>query len=120
MISKDEMLAACKRKYVTVKAFGGDVKIRVMTTSERTAFEQSLQDRKGRVDSVKQATMRERLIAACVADAAGDLMFSDADLPQLAQLPADDAERLVEAIQRACGWTKQDIESLGNDHSGDV
>ena len=120
MITKEQMLAATKRKYVTVQAFGSEVRIRVMTTSERTAFEQSLQDRKGRVDSNKQATMRERLIAACVADADGELMFTESDLPQLANLPADDAERLVDAIQRACGWTKSDIESLGNGQGGDA
>jgi len=120
MISKSDMLAACKRKYVTVKAFGGDVKIRVMTTSERTAFEQSLQDHKGRVDKARQLSMRERLIAACVVDESGELMFADDDLETLANLPADEAERLVDAIQSACGWTKKEIDNLGNDRSGDA
>jgi len=99
-------------RIVHVAAFGGDVIVQGLTVGERTAFEQSCLDKKGKFNSRQ---MRERLIGECLVQEDGSKMLADGDLGVLTRLPAGVIEPLFDAARELAGMTDADVKELGND-----
>jgi hypothetical protein len=116
-LTRDQFLAAADKvkrptRSVAIPALGGDVIIQGLTVGERTAFEQSCLDKKGKF-SPRQ--MRERLIGECLVQEDGSKILADGDLGILTRLPAGVIEPLFDAARELAGMTDADVKELGND-----
>lgn len=116
-LNKEQFLAAAAQvkrptRIVSVPTLGGDVIIQGLTVGERTAFEQSCLDKKGKFNSRQ---MREKLIGECLVQEDGSKMLADGDLGILTRLPAGVIEPLFDAARELAGMTDADVKELGND-----
>lgn len=106
ILSKDQILEAndLTSEEVQVAEWGGSVKVRTMTGSDRDAFEQSMvivgHDGSRKPD---MSNMRAKLVALTVVDDSGNLLFVPADIPMLAKKSAAALERVFDVAQRING-----------------
>ena len=82
MLTREQILGAGFRSEV-VSTRIGDMRVRVMSGAARELFEASLKD------GDTSGTIRARWLRLTVCDDAGNLLFTDADIPELARLDAD-------------------------------
>jgi hypothetical protein len=106
-LSKSAILEAedLPRREVHVPEWGGSVFIRMMTGSERDAFEE-------RQIKAPYRDLRARLAAAVCCDEAGNLLFGENDLPALCKKSGRALDRVFSAASRHNGLTSADIEEL--------
>lgn len=82
MLTREQILGAGFRSEV-VSTRIGDMRVRVMSGAARELFEASLKD------GDTSGTIRARWLRLTVCDDAGNLLFTDADIPELAKLDSD-------------------------------
>jgi len=113
MLTRDQILAVKDRKTETVSVpeWGGSVLVTAMSGAARDAWEASLITRKGNKVETNLQNMRARLVAACVVDQSGALLFSDADIEALGQKSGAALERVCKVAQRLNGLTDGDLEA---------
>lgn len=113
MLTKDEFLKPRDRVCININidGLGGVVRIRALTTAERSRFEASLQ-RNGKPDPKKIVLVREKLIVLSVVDANDQQMFSEEDIPEISKLPARAVEQLFNEVRELSGFSEGDVESL--------
>ena len=114
MLTREQILAAqdLPSEVVPVPEWGGDVRIRTLTTRERDRFEAatiSVVDGKPQLNT---ENVRARLVALCAVDDTGARLFSDEDTDALGAKNASAVERLFSVAQRLNGFSKDDIEQL--------
>lgn len=104
-----------------VKAFGGVIKVKEWTATERDAFESSLVTGKGKTQRVSTANIRAKMFVRAVVDDAGARIFTDEDAFNVGQLPAAEVDKVYTVIQNVNSFSDDDIEELsgnsGADHS---
>lgn len=101
MLSKDLILSAqdLPAEVVPVPEWGGEVRIRTMTGTERDAFEQSLSlDGQRKLDN-----LRARLLAKVIVDDNGARLFSDEDAAALGGKSSAALNRCFDVAQRLNG-----------------
>lgn len=109
-LSKDQILEAndLRSEEIAVPEWGGSVRVRTMTGSDRDAFESSmmtlLQDGTRRPNL---ADMRAKLVALTVVDDVGTRLFTLDDVPVLARKSAAALDRVYQAAQRLNGLNQQ-------------
>ena len=91
---------------------GGSVYVRGMTARERSRFETQFQLSSGKSSKKRMQEIRERLVVACVCDANGELLLTEADIEAVGKQPAPVIERIVEAAQAVCGMSNRDVEDI--------
>lgn len=111
MSLKDQILAAAierKNKVEPVKAWGVDAFIRVMTGTERDAWEgQMFADGKPKTEK-----FRAVLLVKTLSDEKGDRIFSESDIATLSEMDAKELDRLFDLASAANGLSKKDVEQL--------
>lgn len=121
LLTKEQIWAAhdLRTVDVSVPEWGGEVRVKTLTGSERDQYEaESVKTNKGRRE-VNMSNMRARLIAMCAVDDQGQLLFTRADVMKLGQKSAAALERVFEAAAKLNGMTDEDMEELaGNSESG--
>lgn len=87
LLTKEQILSANDRdtKTINVPKWGGDVIISVMSSKAKDAFEASILDGKG---NTNLKNVRAKLVAACIVDETGKLMFSESDIEKLGEKSA--------------------------------
>lgn len=109
-LTRDQILSAqdIRTESVEVPEWGGSVLVKVMTGTEREELETVIRDRMllGKVGE----NMRATLVLFTVVDESGALLFTQADLPVLAQRSAVALTRVAEAAQRINAMRDGDIE----------
>jgi len=95
---------------VEIPEWGGTVRVRTMTGSERDAWEQGLFDDKGKIRRAKD--IRASFLVLCLIDGEGNRIFKDADIPLLGKKSSLVLDRLFTVAQRLNGLGKKDIEDL--------
>jgi len=108
-LSRDSILTATdlKKEEVAVPEWGGSVFVRTMSGSERDAFE-SVQLKDPHKD------FRARMAVQTVCDENGELLFSPADVDAVGKKSAAALDRVFALACRINGFTKQDVDELGN------
>lgn len=108
-LTRDAILAAddLPREEVDVPEWGGSVLVSAMTGAARDAWEQSLVGTGSKPDL---ANVRARLVAACIVDDSGALIFTAADLEALGRKSARALDRLSKVAQRLNGLTDDALE----------
>lgn len=107
-------------KDVPVPEWGGEVRIRTITSEDRDAFEASLIEmRKDGSPKRNAANARARLAALCIVNEQGETLFSKADVVLLGRKSAVALQRVFNACQELNGFTEADIEELANSFTSD-
>ena len=117
LLTKDQILGADDRetKTISVKQWGGDVKISTMTAADRDAFEASMIPEKGKDKTKQLENFRARFVARCVVDDEGNTIFSHKDMVELGRKSASVLSTLFEACRELNGMTDADVDELGKE-----
>ena len=119
-LSRDEVLGAQDLEFevVEVPEWGGKVRVRGLTGTERDAFESSLVKTAGKIQKVDTANIRAKLCGLTMVDAEGTRLFSDKDVTLLGQKSAAALDRVYAVASRLSKISKEDVEELsGNSES---
>lgn len=111
ILNKQAILAAqdLKSEDVAVTEWGGEVRVRTLTGTERDAFESSLVQDGGKRDL---SNLRARLLSLAIVDENGARLFSEADIPLLGGKSAAALDRLFEVAQRLNGIGEKEQAAL--------
>ena len=114
MLNRETILAAndLKPETVEVPEWGGSVYVRMLTGSERDAFEQSIVTGRGKNRTTVMENIRARLCVLCLCDESGGRLFSDDDIDALGDKSAAALDRLFAVAQRVNGLSGEDVEDL--------
>lgn len=97
---------------VEVPEWGGTVRVKGLTGTERDSFEESCISGKGKQASFKMSNIRAKLVAKTVVDEEGNSIFKEADVEALGRKSGSALDRVFTVAQRLSGITKEDIEEL--------
>lgn len=92
---------------VEVPEWGGTVRVRMLTGTERDAFEAGTVIRQGKKVEANLVNIRARLVALCVVDENGQRLFTEADAEKLGQKSGAALGRVFEAAQKINGLTQE-------------
>lgn len=108
-LGKAAILAADDKKMVDydVPEWGGSVKLRVMTGTERDRFEGEFVNNNKSVEMV-----RAKLVAKCLCDDQGNRLFDEAEIPKLGEKSAAVLDRLFSECMKLNRFTKGDVDEL--------
>lgn len=128
LTSKDDIFARDARKYEVVKVpeLGDDAEVRVrsLTGAEWEEYENSLSQQIRRRDGslefrVNRRNRRAKLVAMCVVDEQGQLVFDPKrDVIRLSGMNAGALDRIYEVAERLSGKDEQAIEEAEEDFDG--
>ncbi|MFF0183558.1 hypothetical protein [Streptomyces sp. NPDC005244] len=88
------------------------VRLRMLMGVDRDKFEASTVETKGGKTKQNLANFRARLVALCIINEAGELMFNAADIPALGKKSSRALGRVFDACQKLNGFTEADVEEL--------
>jgi hypothetical protein len=97
---------------VSIPGVAEPISVRGLTAGERDAFEAACFVGKGANREMNFVNLRARLLVRCICDASGKRLFADADVEQVAGLPAKVVDPLFEVAQRLSGMGAKDVEAL--------
>jgi len=120
LLGRDAIFAADDRVFeiVEVPEWGGSVRVKALTGTERDAYEETLLTGTGKQTKVTMANARAKLCARAIVDENGERLFSDKDVTRLGQKSAAALDRVYEVATRLAKVSKEDIEDLkGNSDS---
>lgn len=121
ILSKDAILAADDVVFqdVEVPEWGGTVRIRALTGTERDGFEESVLRRSpdGSFEAV-MADMRAKLLVRTLVDEDGKRLFSAKEVAQLGSKSAQVLDRLFEIASRLSGISRKDVDELAKNSEG--
>lgn len=110
MLTKEQILSVSdiKTEQIDVPEWGGSVKIKVMTGTERDAFEQSVVE--GQKTDLRN--IRARFCSIIIVDDDGKRLFTDADISALGKKSGTALGRIFDAGQKINCLTKDDFKEL--------
>lgn len=108
---------------VPVPEWGGEVRIRMLTGTERDAFEAStIEQRKDGTTRRNLANLRARLVAECIivpdGPDKGMRMFVASDIKMLGNKSARALQRVFDACQEFNSFSPEDVEELAQGFDG--
>lgn len=121
LLSREAILGAedLPSEQVTVPEWGGDVRVRSLTGTERDAFEQTCYTGRGADRKENFSNLRARLVALAVVDDEGKRVFADNDVLALGRKSAAALDRVFSVAQRLNGLSPSDVRDLaGNSEPG--
>jgi len=114
MLTKEQILDIedLNHEDVEVPEWGGKVRMRCMTGTERDSFEASIYKIEGGNTKVVRDNFRANLVARCLIGEDGNRLFSDKEALQIGKKNSQVLNRLFEIAQRVNGLTAEDQEEL--------
>jgi hypothetical protein len=121
LLTRDQILAAddITTEDVEVPEWGGTVRVRGMSGTERDAFEAASLKGKGKNRDVNLANLRARLVAASIVDEQGQKLFDARDVAALGRKSAAALGRVFDVAQRLAGLSDEDVDELTEDFPDD-
>jgi len=104
---------------VEVPEWGGVVRVRGLTASQRDKFEADSLQGKGKNARVNFTNLRARLVALCMVDEDGNQIFEERDTHVLGQKSAAAIDRVYSAAMKLSGIGDDDIEELTKNSESD-
>lgn len=113
-LSKEQILGAADLKFEVVKVpeWGGEVRIRSMTGTDRDAFETSMYLSKGDDEKANMRNLRARMVAYSVVDDADKRIFDETDIETLGAKSARALDRVYAATVKLNAITADNVEEL--------
>lgn len=115
LLTREAILAAEDRKTedVSVPEWGGTVRVRALSGSERDTYEGSLvQLSPSGQKKLTLANARAKLVSLAVCDEAGSPLFSEKDVVELGSKSATALQRVWEVASRLSGLSDDDMNEL--------
>lgn len=114
LLTKDQILGAedLTHEEVDVPEWGGTVRVRMLTGTERDDFEASCVQQAGKVRRVNIRNIRAKLVALCIVDATGNRVFSDTDVKALGAKSAKALDRVYDAACKLNGLSDEDVDKM--------
>jgi hypothetical protein len=114
LLSRDQILDAkdIETEDIPVPEWGGEVRLRMLTGTERDKFEASMVETKGNKTKQNLANFRARMVAQCIVTEAGEVMFNAKDIEALGKKSAKALGRVFDACQKMNGFSASDVEEL--------
>jgi hypothetical protein len=115
LLSKSEIFAADDKVFeeVPVPEWGGEVRIKTLTGTERDKFEADSLQSKGKSKEANLENFRARFLALCVVDEAGKPLFtSRSDIAMLGAKSVAALDRVFTAAQKLNAMSESDVEEL--------
>lgn len=114
LLGREEILRAqdLETKDVAVPEWGGTVRVRALTGSERDQFEAGTVIQQGKTMRLNLGNVRARLVALSVVDEEGQQIFSASDVEALGQKSAAALNRVASVAQQMSGLSDGDMEEL--------
>lgn len=114
ILGRDQILNVkdIKTETIHVPEWDGDVKVKMLSGTEREEFESSLFDEKTGSVKTNMRNLRSRLISLCVVDDAGTRIFSDKDIEILSQKSARALDRVFKIAQSLNAIGQKEMEDL--------
>jgi len=111
-LSKAKILAADDNKLetVTIPEWGGDVCIKVLTGTDRDAFEEAYSDQ-------KMKNFRSRFLVLTLCDEKGERLFTEKEVDELGKKSAVVLARLFDKAWSLNAFRSEDVQELGNGSS---
>lgn len=108
-LSRDAILKAndIKTIDIDVPEWGGSVRVATISGAARDRFETSMVNKNGSLNSVN---LRAKLVAACVVDDKGNLLFKESDIDELGKKSCIALNRVFQAAQKINGMGNSEIE----------
>jgi hypothetical protein len=94
---------------VDVPEWGGKVRIRALSGTERDKFEASIA---GNGKRIRLDNVRAKLVQACAVDVEGNPLFGTADVVALGRKSAAGLDRVFEACKKLSGLSEEDVDEL--------
>lgn len=106
---------------VEVPEWGGTVRLRELSSKERSLIEATTIGAKGqtlelRIEAFK--TLREKTVAAALIDQDGKRLYKDTEIAQLALKSGQIIERLFQKVQELSGMTKAAVQDAEGNSGG--
>ena len=101
-----------KFEEVDVPEWGGKIRVRMMTGTERDSFEQSIMKAEGKEFVRDMTNMRAKLLVRTICDADNKRVFGDKDVDVIGGKAASALEKIFEAAQRLNKLSASDAEEL--------
>ena len=117
LLSRDTILGADRRtEDVDVPEWGGTVRVRGLSGTERDAYEATIVRVRG--DGSQEFTLanaRARLVALTACDENGERIFTDKDVTALGKKSATALERVYDVARRVSGLATEDVDKAAED-----
>lgn len=97
---------------IDVPEWGGKVRIRCMTGTERDAYEASVYEYKDGTMKLNREDLRSKLLARVLVDAQNERVFSDAEIKLLGRKNAKVIDRLFTIAQRINALSEDNVKDL--------
>jgi hypothetical protein len=115
LLSREQILGAEDRKSedVEVPEWGGTVRVRALSGTERDAYEAGIVQIKG--DGTHKLTLanaRARLVSLSVVDGEGKRLFTEADIAKLGDKSATALVRVFDVALHLSGLSNDDVEGM--------
>ena len=115
LLTRETILAkqSLQSELVDVPEWGGTVRVRELTGTERDLFEAAMvRMQKGGKHDLTMDNARARLVALAVIDATGAKVFTQGDIEKLGNLSAAALSRVFDVAARLSKITDEDLEEL--------
>lgn len=114
LLNKDAIKSSAdlKSEVLAVPEWGGEVKVRGMTGTERDAFEASMFVGDGKERKMNLDNMRARIVVLCCVDENGDRIFENGDVGWLGNKSGSALDRVYDVARRLSGMTEKDVKEL--------
>lgn len=111
LLTKQQILECKDIEYVDldIPAWGGVVRVSTISGKARDRFETSLLNSKNKVTT---DNIRAKLVASCLVDAEGKLLFSEADIEKLGNKNAKILDQIFAVAQKLNGIGNAEVEEL--------
>jgi hypothetical protein len=121
LLSRAAILDADDMEYedMDVPEWGGTVRVRALTGTERDAFESSMYQQRGKNMVRNAANIRAKLVARSVVDDEGERIFSDQDVSALGKKSAAALDRIFEVAAKLSRINEDDVEEMGKPSEDD-
>jgi len=120
-LGRDAILDADDRVFESVDCpeWGGKVRVRGLSGTQRDAYEGSLIAGNGADRKMNLANARAKMIVLAVVDGDGRPIFTSDDVRALGRKSALPIERIFDVARRLSGMTQEDVEKLTENFGGD-
>lgn len=111
LLTKKDILQAddLKEEVVEVPEWGGQVKVRGLSATDRDSFENEMFEQ---ASSPGMKIVRASLCARCIVDEKGKRLFSDSEIKALGEKSALALNRVFKVAQTLSGLRKEDVEEM--------
>ncbi len=114
MLTKEQIFEADDLETVDVPVpeWGGRVRVRTISGSERDRFEQETMQFNSGNRTVNLIDIRARFCVLCLVDEAGKRLFNESEIRRLGQKSGKALDRVFDAAQKLNGLSETDLQDL--------